>query len=61
MYGIPKMKGRTLIRLNEKGQKLFMTLAVDGELGKHTNRDANSHFVIATTEKAKAIRWEILP
>ena len=47
--------------MNEKGVKLYMTLAVDGELGKLTLRDVNSHFVIATTEKAKAIRWEIIP
>ena len=38
-----------------------MTLSTDGELGKLTNRDVNSYFVIATSDKAKAIRWEIVP
>ena len=61
MQALPKFKGKTLIRLNEKGQKLFMTLCTDGDLGKHTNRDVNSHYVIATPEKSKAIRWELIP
>jgi len=38
-----------------------MTLDVEGELGKLTNRDVNSHYVFATNEKSKAVRWEIIP
>lgn len=38
-----------------------MTLETEGELGKQTNRDANSFYVIATPDRAKAVRWEIAP
>ena len=60
-----KIKGKNIengmfkISLALKGEKLFLSLQGHDEIGKLTNRDVNSHFVIAVNKKKLAKSWKV--
>ena len=56
MEDFPQIYGKCLIRL--KDEKKYLTIMTQDELGKLTTRDENSFYLILTTEKKKAVKWQ---
>ena len=58
MEDYPKVYGRCLIRLADT--KKYLTLITKDDLGKLTQRDENSYYLVLTSEKSKAMKWEFI-
>ena len=58
MENFPQTYGRCLIRLKDK--KKYLTIMTKEDLGKLSSRDENSFYLILTSEKKKAAKWEFI-